>query len=62
MNKNEVINNMVWSILELIEDKQGKMGHEIPELKTDLYKFQDGKLRGIVFYNRLTKYWDTINV
>lgn len=51
----------VWSLIDSIEHKLGKMAHEIPDLKDKLKDYQDGKLKRLYFFNWLCKFWDGLN-
>lgn len=50
--------NMVFNLLDKIEDKKKKMAHEIPEIKDNLKKWQDGKIKDSFFREFLNKYID----
>lgn len=52
---------MMWNLVDLIEDKLGVMAHEIPELRDVLKDYQDQKIKPLYFYNYLTKFFDEVN-
>jgi hypothetical protein len=54
--------NHIFNLLDRIEDKTGRMSHELPELAEKLESWQFGNLKDLYFYNFLTKFFDDINV
>lgn len=60
MNHKEIQTNRIFKTLDRIEDKTGKMAHEIPELAENLKRWQDGKLNGIYFLEQLNKFLDEL--
>lgn len=54
----EIQSNRIFARLDRIEDKTGKMAHEIPELTENLKRWQDGKLSGVYFLEQLNKFLD----
>ena len=54
----EIQTNRIFARLDRIEDKAGKMVHEIPELAENLKRWQDGKLSGVYFLEQLNKFLD----
>lgn len=61
VRRDEVMKARIWNLLDSIENKLGKMAHET-DLVDELKKFQDGDLKPLYFYNRLAKYWDSLNM
>lgn len=59
--RNEIMKARIWTLLDVIENKLGKMAHDT-DLADELKKFQDGDLKPLYFYNRLAKYWDMLNM
>lgn len=53
--------NIIFNILDRIEDRTKLMINEIPELKDYMRKWQDGKLKDIYFKEILNKYVDELN-
>lgn len=61
-NLRQVKINQCWNLLDRIEDRTGKMGHEIESLSEILRKFQDSPDRySTVFYSRLCAFWDNLS-
>lgn len=58
---NQININMIYKILDSIENKKHIMAHDIPGLSDKLKEFQDGKLRPIYFINYLSKFFDELN-
>ncbi len=54
----EIQTNRIFARLERIEDKTGKMAHEMPEIAPKLKAWQDGKFNGIYFLEFLNKFLD----
>lgn len=52
---------MILNRLETIEDKLGRMAHEIPDLDLNLRKWQDKETKDISFYNYLVTFLDEVN-
>jgi hypothetical protein len=48
----------IFRRLDSIEDKQGKMIHEIAELKGPMQSWQNGLMKDHVFFEILAKYID----
>lgn len=61
INHKQLKVNMIFNLLDRIEDKLGDMAHQIPEITEKLQKWQDKKVSDSFFYNYLTGYWDKIN-
>lgn len=60
-DKEQVIKNSIFNLLDRVEDKTGKMAHEIEEIKYDLEKWQNGEIRSIYFKEVLNKFFDGLN-
>lgn len=52
---------MIFKMLDRIENKTGIMAHNIPEIAEKLQNWQDGKIKDSYFIEFLNKYWDAIN-
>lgn len=63
IDRDQHLVNCIFALLDSIEHKLGNdiMAHQIPEIKDDLKSWQDRTLKDLYFYNRLTKFWDSIN-
>lgn len=49
-------------MLDRIEDRTGKMGHEIDAIASVLKKFQDNPDKySLVFFSHLCEFWDDLN-
>ena len=57
----DLLKQRIWNILDSIEDKLGKMAHEVPELAEDLELYQNGKIKPLYYFNKLTKVFDELN-
>jgi len=53
-----VTSEIIFRMLDQIENKTGVMAHEIPEISVQLKDWQDGKLPSSYFKEQLNKYWD----
>jgi len=51
----------IHRLLETIEDKTGKMAHEIDEVRHQLKNWQDGHLANSTFTEHLNKFVDLLN-
>lgn len=49
---------LIFRMLDQIEDETGIMADEIPEISAQLKEWQDGKLPNSYFKEQLNKYWD----
>lgn len=60
MNHKQIATNRIFKTLDRIENKLGKMAHEISAIAPKLKAWQDGKLNGIYFLEFLNKFWDDL--
>lgn len=52
----------IFNRLDRIEHLTGIMIHQIEELQTEMYQWQNGELTDLYFYELLNKYWDKLNM
>lgn len=56
--REEFMKQRIFSLLYRIEEKSGKMAHEIPEIMENLKKWQDGEIKSSYFNLTLCTYFD----
>lgn len=60
-SKNQYYSNQIMKLLSMIEDITQVMAHEDPNIDNDLRSYQDDKLKPVVFYIRLQRYYDKLS-
>lgn len=58
LSRMQLTRQMIWNLVDSIEDAKGLMAHEISDLAPRLQAYQDEKIGALAFYNFLTKYYD----
>ena len=61
MNHNELKKNMIFALLDRIEDQTGVMAHEDDRIKNELKRWQNNELKDSYFKELLNKYHDDLN-
>lgn len=61
IKNDENMKNRIFNLLDRIEDKTGKMAHEIVGLNEKLNHWQKGLVRDLFFLNYLSKFLDDLN-